>query len=114
MWLADDAGQPAGEHALDAVLGLPEKTRAQQNDDCRVNPPQTAERFFSVHERHGKIEQNQIKRAWPRPKLFQAVETGGAGLNLEASFGEEALRQNAGGGLVVHHKDSARMAGYSG
>lgn len=73
---ADYTGEPAGEHAVDAVLGLPEKAGAQQHHHGGINDSEAAKRFFAVHKRHGKIEQNEIEPARLFPELLQAVESG--------------------------------------
>src|SRR5256714_3157116 len=111
MRFANESGHPCGQHAIDPVLRLRQESGAEEDDDVRVDRPQTPESFFAVHERHGKIEQNEIEPIGPVPELFEAFKPRLDGGNLVARLRENAVSQNAGGRIVVDNHDAARPGG---
>jgi hypothetical protein len=108
MRFADGPSETGGEHAVDPFLRLGKEAGAEENDDTRIDGAETAERFFAIHERHRKIEQNQIERIRSVPELFQAFEPGLDRRYVEPGFREDAVGQNARRRFVINYEDPSR------
>ena len=107
MGLANRTCQAASQHALDALLGLREKTGTEKCDDVRINAAQALKRFLAIHERHGKIEQDKIEPVRLFPEMLQAFETRLDRGHFKPGFGEDAVRQDPGCRLVIHDENAA-------
>jgi hypothetical protein len=106
VWFANGTGQTTGQHAIDPLLGLREETRTEEHNDAGMQSAQTLKRFFAIHERHRKIEQNQVKPMGPFSKLFEAFKTGLGGRDLKAGFRKNPKRQDSCGWLIVYDQNA--------
>ena len=113
MRLADESREATGEHAVDALLGLGEKPGAQKCDHVRINAAQPPESFLAVHERHGKIEQDEVESVWLFPETLQAFKTGLDRGHFKPGFGKNAIGQDPGGRVIIDDKNPARPSGRS-
>ena len=101
MRFANESGESSGDHPVDAALGLAKKAGAQEDRDVRPESAQPPKSFFAVHERHRKIEHNQMEPMRSCSKVFQAFESGISSGELEGRCCKDALGQGASGGFVI-------------
>ena len=109
MRFSNKPGQAAGNHPLDSPLGLGEEAGAEEHNHFGIDVAEPPKGFFAVHERHGKIEENQVEPTGPLPELFQTLKPRRDGRNLEAAFAKHALGQFASGRIIVDNQNSPSL-----
>ena len=107
MGLANRTCQAAGQHTLNALLGLRKKTGTEKCDDVRINAAQALKGFLAIHKGHGKIEQDKIEPVRLFPETLQAFEARLDGGHFKPGLGKDAVRQDPGCRLVIHDENAA-------
>ncbi len=111
MRFSQKTRQPAGQHALDALLGRCQKTGAEKSGHVRIDFAQAPKGFFAIHERHGKIEQDKVEPVRLFPETLQAFEARLDRGHFKPGFGKNSFSQNAGRRLIINDEDAARPSG---
>src|SRR3984893_13741426 len=84
---------------------LSDKSCAENDRDVGPNFAQTMKGFFSIHEWHGQVEQNQLDCLRLPSKEIESFKSRLRGHNLVTCFAQQTLDQNQRHRFVVDHEN---------